>query len=75
MVGDLPDYHGFVENEVNALTIPPRSAEALAAALERLLADGPEPAGWRRHALATVREKGDFAREVGKLVELYRRLP
>lgn len=64
-------YEGVIEHEVNSLVIEPLDHRALSKCILRLLSDSECHGSLRDQGLVTVREKGDFTKEVGRLVETY----
>lgn len=67
-------YKGVITDGSNALTIPPTDSVALSNSLLRILGDEAFAQKLRLNGLATVREKGDFSKEVARMLKKYREL-
>jgi glycosyltransferase involved in cell wall biosynthesis len=74
IVSDLPSIAGIIEHERNGLLVPVGEAQALAAALLRLLGDEPLRRRIAEANLAWAAEYGDYHAEMGKMERAYREL-
>jgi glycosyltransferase involved in cell wall biosynthesis len=64
-------YEGVIEDGVNALTVPTGDDDALSNAIVRVLGDETVAFRLSQNGQATVRQKGDFSREVARLLRAY----
>ncbi|MFH0777224.1 MAG: glycosyltransferase, partial [Candidatus Eisenbacteria bacterium] len=71
IVGNLPQYGGVIENEVNALVVPTKEPAALAGAIIRLLADACLRRRLSEASLSTTIDCADYETEMAKMEELY----
>ena len=74
VVSNDRSYEGVIEDGVNAISIEPTDDEALAAALIRVFQDERLFDRLREQGFRTVKEKGDFVHEVGRLMRTYEQL-
>jgi glycosyltransferase involved in cell wall biosynthesis len=74
IVSNDRSYDGVVVNGVNSITVMPTDTMALTSALTRLLADSEFADQIRQEALRTVSEKGDFKKEIHRLIGTYESL-
>lgn len=72
VVSDDESYEGVIEDRRNAIAIEPLDADALSGALIRMFTDESFWRSVREQGFETVREKGDFEREVADLIQAYR---
>src|SRR6266571_5110221 len=68
IVSDDRSYDGVVVNGMNSITVMPTDTMALTSALTRLLGDSRFADRIRQEALRTVSEKGDFKKEIHRLI-------
>lgn len=71
---DVPGCREIVRHEENGLLVPPRHAPALAAALRRLIENGPERARFGRRGRERVMENFTVDSVVAQTLTLYREL-
>jgi glycosyltransferase involved in cell wall biosynthesis len=74
VVSDLPGIRDAVEDGATGLRVPPGDAEALAAALLRVLSDAALAAGLRERARERVRREHSRERMLARTEALYREL-
>ena len=74
IVSNDGSYEGVIEDGQNAMTIEPLDVEGLQEALFKVLEGGSFVDEMRARGLTTVREKGDFTKEVSRLIEAYHEL-
>jgi glycosyltransferase involved in cell wall biosynthesis len=74
IVSNDRSYDGVVVDGTNSITISPTDTTALSSALTRILADPMFADDIRGGALKTVSEKGDFNREISRLIRTYQSL-
>ena len=74
IVSNDASYEGVIEDGVNAIAIEPEDDGALAAGLQRILGDREFRTSLQQRGLETVRDKGDFEKEVARLIRAYREL-
>jgi glycosyltransferase involved in cell wall biosynthesis len=74
IVSNDRSYDGVVVDGVNSITIEPTDTTALTSALIRVLTDPIFADHIRHQALTTVSEKGNFKKEVLRLIDTYQSL-
>ena len=74
IVSNDRSYDGVVVDGVNSIAIEPSDTNALTNALTRLLSDSVFADQIRQEALRTVSEKGDFQKEIYRLIATYQSL-
>lgn len=74
VVSDLPSLREWIEDGINGRIVPPRNAEALAAAIIDLLRDPAARARMRAHNLELVKSKADQESEMRRMAGLYEQL-
>ena len=74
IVSNDRSYEGVVVSGMNSITVTPTDTMALTNALTRLLTDSVFADQIRQEAFRTVSEKGDFKKEIRRLISTYQSL-
>ncbi len=74
IAGDIESLREWITPGVNGLLVPPEDPAALAGAILRALEDGALRASARRHNLALIREKADYAVVMPRAEAFYRQM-
>ena len=74
IVSNDESYRGVIEDGRNSLVVEPQDVEALAEALLKVLGDASCRQMLCEGGFHTVREKGDFVKEVGGIIRTYEEL-
>jgi len=71
VVSNDRSYEGVIMDGTNSVSISPTDTAALSRALLRILSDSDFAEALRTNALETVTEKGDFKKEIKRLIRTY----
>ena len=74
VVSDLPQYSELIKNEINALVVPSKDAQALAKTIIRLLRDNALREKLSRACVDTIVDGMDYEVEMEKMERLYYKL-